>query len=74
MMKRLLIFSLIFLTSCEIEFDEPDTKYIDFGSTKYPIVEASDSCQYYAIKMATGYTTKSYYYHYPQCSWCKKHK
>jgi hypothetical protein len=72
-MKYLFI-SLVFLTSCEIRYDDSEPKYVDFGTVYYPIVTATDSCEYYIMKMSNGYTMKNYYYHYPQCSWCKKHK
>ena len=83
-MKYLLL-SLLFLSSCEIEFtNEPkkkteiiadnEPKKIDINGTSYSIYKASDSCEYYAIKTKVNYVDKSAYYHYPQCSWCKKHK
>lgn len=74
-MKYLILLGCLTLfSSCEIDFEESETKYVDFGAIKYPIVKATDSCEYYVMKMTNGYTPKNYYYHYPQCSWCKKHK
>lgn len=63
-MRFLLI--LLLFSSC-ISNEE---KYLIIGDTKYEITKANDSCEYYAIKMTSGKN----YYHYQQCSWCKKHK
>ena len=70
---KYLIILLVFFSSC-IQLEKEDEKYLIIGDEKYQIIKANDSCEYYAIKFTTNYTPKSYYYHYPQCSWCKKHK
>ena len=69
---KYLIILLVFFSSC-IQLQKEE-KYLIIGDEKYQIIKANDSCEYYTIKMTNGYPTKNYYYHYPQCSWCKKHK
>lgn len=73
---RYLLIGLLFLSSCEIEYtdDITEPKKLEINGTTYNIFKASDSCEYYAIKTKVNYVDKSQYYHYPQCSWCKKHK
>jgi hypothetical protein len=69
---RYLLISLLFLSSCQIDKNEP--KKIEIEGTSYYIYKASDSCEYYAIKTKINYVEKSEYYHYAQCAWCKKEK
>jgi hypothetical protein len=71
---RYLLISLLFLSSCQIEYTENEPKKIEIEGTSYSIYKASDSCEYYAIKTKVNYVEKSEYYHYAQCAWCKKHK
>ncbi len=70
-MRYLLI--LILLSACNQTYQEEPYLVID-DVTEYKIVTAKDSCQYYTMSFPSGYTKKPYYFHYPQCKWCKKHK
>jgi len=72
-MKYLIIILLVFFSSC-IEREHEEKYLIINDNIKYLIVKANDSCEYYTLKMPSGYSSKEYYFHYPQCSWCKKHK
>ena len=87
-MKKLITFALccLILSSCnddnvvKVSKDEynklkgvPQQKVFKVGDTVYEIFVASDSCEYYPICIATGgYTNHIQYFHYPQCSYCKK--
>lgn len=74
-MKKLLI-PLLFLSSCDGDFFKSnDTeKTFTVNYKEYTIYKGSDSCEYYAIPMASTYSKDKQYFHYPQCSFCKKHK
>lgn len=66
---------MVFLTSCEyVEYDETSKKELTIGYNTYPIVKANDSCEYYIMKISSTSGSKNYYFHYPQCMWCKNHK
>lgn len=50
-------------------------KSFTIKSTTYDIATASDSCEYFSMKLGTGgYTSEIKWFHYPQCSYCKSHK
>jgi len=74
-MKKLLI-ALLFLSSCDgYFFKSNDTeKTFTVNSKEYTIYKGSDSCEYYAVPMTSNYSKDKQYFHYPQCSFCKKHK
>lgn len=70
---KILLFSLILLTSC-VNYQDTQKYLVINNVTKYKIIKAEDSCEYYSIKLPSGYSAKDVYLHYPQCTWCKKHK
>jgi len=77
-MKKLITFALccLILSSCNDEYNKlkgvPQQKVFKVGNNVYEIFVASDSCEYYQIRIATGqYTNRIHYFHYPQCSHCK---
>jgi len=78
----LLILTMIALISCKDKSEDKGVIYIKVepkrltvGEEKYIIEQASDSCEYYSMYIATGaYTGANRYFHYPQCSYCKTHK
>ena len=55
----------------------PPNPRFKVGNKTYEILTGSDSCQYYYMKMAPGngeWEQETQYFHYSQCSYCKKHK
>jgi len=87
-MKKIITFALccLILSSCDddnvvkVSKDEYNKlkgihqqKVFKVGDNVYKIFVASDSCEYYPIRIATGgYANHIIHLHYPQCSYCKK--
>jgi hypothetical protein len=70
------LFCLI-LSSCnndnKLIIGIPQQKAFKVGETTYDIITGSDSCEYYPMQVgAGGYFCHIQYFHYPQCSYCKK--
>lgn len=78
-MKKSITFALfcLILSSCNNDnkmiIGIPPKKIFKVGETTYDIITGSDSCEYYSMKVgAGGYAYNTQYFHYPQCSYCKK--
>ena len=59
-MKKYLLISLLFLSSCEFIDDSADTsKTFSVNNTTYTVYKGTDSCEYYSIKTATAAGSKN---------------